>query len=170
MELFPVKDVDLEVEHRRPDPHGWEDLHQRQAPVGHQELDSLEEHGERPHHQGQRRQPTAALTEGQDRALDHFLVAVANGRYQALDLRGHGGTSGRPSRAADLLLFVQLPCAFLDERWCRLGVWRRDGIGLEGHQLDGELGMRTTVAGVDGGCSGRFVTPSDITHRLLPQT
>ena len=86
VKLFPVESVSLEVEHGGPDPHGREDLDEREPPVREEELHSLEEHGEGADQHRQGCQPTAALAECQDGSLDHRFVPCANGRDQTPDL------------------------------------------------------------------------------------
>jgi len=43
--------MDLEVEHRRPDPHRREELDERETPVLEEEANPLEEHGEAADHE-----------------------------------------------------------------------------------------------------------------------
>ena len=104
---LPAEHVDLEVEHGRPDPHGRQDLHQGEPPVGDQQLQPLEEHGERPDHQGQGRQPPAALAEGEDGVLDHGLVVRPDGGDQALDLLDDRGPPGQRPTGSGLWVRVR---------------------------------------------------------------
>ena len=82
VERSPVQNVGLEVEHREPDPHRRQDLDQGQAPVGEDELHSLEEHLEGPHGQRKGCEPAARAAHAQYRRLHHRFVAVADGLDQ----------------------------------------------------------------------------------------
>ena len=82
-----MQGVGLEIEQRQPDPHGRQDLHQRQPPVGEQELQPLEQHGEGADQQRQRGEISAPLAQPDDEPLDCGVVTGANGANQAAELR-----------------------------------------------------------------------------------
>ncbi len=75
VELLPVQHVQLDVEHRHPDPHGRQDLHQGQPPVDEERLEPLEEHEEGAHDQGERRQPASRTAQVENGLPHRFLVA-----------------------------------------------------------------------------------------------
>ena len=68
-------------------------------------LQPLEQHGQPADQQGQRRQPAAALAEGEHGGLDRVVVAVADGLHQAAEqdtdlLPAGGRPSSAPGRSA----------------------------------------------------------------------
>ena len=97
VELLAVEDVELDVEHGDPDPHGGHDLNHGQPPVGVEELHALEQHEEGTHDQGQRGEPAPALAELEDRLLHRLVVAAPDGVGQPADqgTRPGPGASGR---------------------------------------------------------------------------
>jgi hypothetical protein len=96
VELLAVQQVDFDVEHGRPDPHGRDDLHHGQAPVGDEELEALQQHDERADDEGQGCQPAPGAAQGQDGLLHFGVVAAADDVGEAED--GHAGATedGRP--------------------------------------------------------------------------
>ena len=80
-----MQDVDLDVEHGQPDPHGRDDLHQRQAPIRDQELEALEEHEEGADDQSEGGEPAAAPAQIEHGPLHRGVVATPDGIDQAED-------------------------------------------------------------------------------------
>jgi hypothetical protein len=85
VELLAVEHVELDVQHGEPDPHGRNDLHHCEAPVGVQELHALEQHEEGTHDEGQRRQPAPALAELDHRLFHGLVVAPAVGPHATVE-------------------------------------------------------------------------------------
>ena len=69
IEFPPPYDMDLQVEHGRPDEEGGDHLDGREPPVREEQFDPLEEHGERTDQQGQWCEDPTALAERDDRGL-----------------------------------------------------------------------------------------------------
>ncbi len=93
MEGLAVKDVRLEIQHRRPDPHGGKDLNEGQPPVGEDQFQSLEQHGEPADHDSQRCKDAPAVAQLKQCGLDGGIVALADRPYQPADLVDkHGPT------------------------------------------------------------------------------
>ena len=93
VELLAVKHVELDIEHGEPDPHGGDDLHQREAPVRDEQLQALEEHQESADDECQGGEPAPALAELEHRLLDGGVVAGADGIDEADD-RGPDAARG----------------------------------------------------------------------------
>ena len=82
-----MEHVRLEIEHRQPDPHRREDLHEREPPIGHEQLESVEQHGEGADGEGERGKYAPRLAEAEDRLLNPGLVVVLDGPHQRPDPR-----------------------------------------------------------------------------------
>ncbi len=100
VELPPVQDVELDVQHGDPDPHGGHDLHHGQAPVGVEELHALEQHEEGTDDQGERREPALALAELDHRLLHRLVVAPPDGVDEPPDERARRAARRRAARGS----------------------------------------------------------------------
>ena len=89
-----VEGVSLEVNHGGPDPHGRKDLDYREPPVGQDQLESFEQHGEGPDGYCERREDGPAPAQLNNRGLDHGIVTLADGAHQPAD----PGRQGRGAR------------------------------------------------------------------------
>ncbi len=85
MELSAVQDVDLDVEHGHPDPHGRHDLDQGEPPIRVEQLDALEQHEKGTDDQAQRGEPTPARAQLEHRILHGGVVTAPDGVDQPAD-------------------------------------------------------------------------------------
>ena len=95
VELPTAEHVALQIHHRQPDPHGRQHLDQGQLPVGDEQPDSLEEHREGTHDQGQRSEEAIALAEGEDGVLDLAVVPLSDRLDQSAEERSDASPTGR---------------------------------------------------------------------------
>ena len=86
-EGFVVQHVRLEIEHRQPDPHRREDLHEGEPPVGDEQPEPVEQHHERADGERERGEDAPRLAEPQDRLLDLGFVVVLDGPHERPDTR-----------------------------------------------------------------------------------
>jgi hypothetical protein len=97
MKGMPVQDMGLQVEQGNPDPHRRQDLDQREAPAGEQQLDPLEQHDESADAEGKGGQQPPGLAQPDYRLLHGRFVTVANSADQPFQLYPPGGPA-RPRR------------------------------------------------------------------------
>ena len=94
MKGLPVQNMGFEVDHGGPDPHGGKQLDQRQAPVGHQQLHPLEQHGQGADRECEGGEIPAFFAQLDHHGLDLVVVAPANGFDQAGHLSEHDTPPG----------------------------------------------------------------------------
>ena len=71
-----VQHVQLQIEHRQPDPHGWKQRDQSEAPVSDDQLQGVEQNRDRADRKGKWREYLARAAQAENRLLDLRLVAV----------------------------------------------------------------------------------------------
>ena len=92
-EGLPVQYVELQVEHRQPDPERRENLDQHQPPVRQQHLEPVEQEREGSHREGQRREDPAPFAEP-EQALEDDFVFLLDGPDERANPRHEGGSTG----------------------------------------------------------------------------
>ena len=108
VEGVALQHVDPEVRHRHPDPDRREELYEREAPVGHEQLESVEQQREGADREREWREHAPRAAQAEDRLLDPGLVALLDGAHERADTSRQGSqallhecaaATGRAARA-----------------------------------------------------------------------
>ena len=89
-----MEQMGFQIQHGGPDPHRWEHLDQGQPPVGEQQLQTFEKHGDGTDGERGGGEQPPGLAQLQNRPLHSRLVAIPDGADEPADL----STRGNPAR------------------------------------------------------------------------
>ena len=134
MVLLAVEHVYLPVEHHHPDPHGRQELDEREPQIGEKEFQSAEQHDERTHDEAQGGEEPPGLAELDDGGFDGVLIALADRRNEPLDLLADSPAERSRSRSAIGLVGTGLRLVVLAGAGYTGGSEFRHGVIVIGHE------------------------------------
>jgi hypothetical protein len=147
-----AEQVDFQVKHGQPEPHRREHLDQGEPPVGEQQLESLEQHGDGAYGKGGGGEQWPGTAQPDNRLLHRRLVVVLDGAEEPPDL-------GSPGTAAQTGLLRAIPGPGIESRSIAARWWGRCRLVLVSFGGDATLPPRPAVERLLRGSPGCEVPP-----------